>query len=297
MAKLLFVTAEGIGNVIQTLPTLRTLKKVLGHQIDTWWAFGNYPIPHIAPYSDKWFSGGEISNINPAEYVGKVSTYWTRNHMNAGPISEIPLLAMSDSVRPDRSEVDTYMDIARKLGAKEEDLLWYGKCNYTSLTDEYDLVIHDGYKKRGKVSDSWKLKSYPYYCKVVELLSDLKICSVGSWQEFIAGTIDRTGLNLLSTGGVMHNSGLFLGNDSGLYHYANGLGVKNIVIFTYTSTMKNYDKRFHEYSRILQNDRLDCLSCQNTKRFKTCKTRECREIDPEIVANAVREELDGHSVQ
>ncbi len=291
--KLLFITAEGIGNVIQTIPTIRTLKEVLGYQIDTWCAFGNYPIPHIAPYVGKWFSGGEIADINPAEYDGKVSTYWTRNHINAGPIAKIPLLALSDSVRPDRSEVDLYMDLARKLGAKEKDILWYGECNYTQLTDTYDLVIHSGYNRYGTISDNWHLKSYPYYKEVVDLLSDLKICSVGSWQEYIEGTIDRTGLNLLSTGGVIKNSKLFLGNDSGLYHYANGLGVKNMVIFTYTSTTKNYDKGFHKYSRILQNDKLDCLSCQNTRRFKTCATRDCREIDPEIVANAVREELNG----
>ncbi len=296
MKRILFITAEGIGNVIENVPTIRTIKEVLGFEVDVWHAFGNYPIPHITPYASKWFSGGEINRINPKDYVGKVSTYWTRNHVNVGPLAHIPLLAMSDSVRPDRSEVDTYMDLARKLAAKEEDLLWSGKCNYTPLTERYDLVVHDGYNKKGTVSDSWKLKSYPYYKEVVKLLPDLAICSVGSQEEYIEWTIDRTGLNLLSTGGIIKNSKLLLSNDSAMYHYATGLGVKNIVIFTYTSTMKNYDKRFHKYSRILQNDKLDCLSCQNTPRFKTCTTRECREIDPEIAANTVMEELNGPSV-
>ncbi len=296
MKRILFMTAEGVGNVIENIPAIRTIKEVLGFEIDVWHAFGNYPIPHITPYASKWFSGGEIRYINPRDYVGKVSTFWTRNHVNVGPLDQIPLLAMSDSVRPDRSEVDTYMDLARKLGAKEKDLLWSGKCNHTPLTEGYDLVIHDGYNKKGAVSDSWRLKSYPYYREVVKLLPDLSICSVGSQEEYIEWTIDRTGLNLLSTGGIIHNSGLFLGNDSGLYHYANGLGTKNIVIFTYTSTMKNYNKRFHIHSRILQNDKLDCLSCQNTPRFKTCTSRECREIAPEIVAKAVMEELSGHIV-
>ncbi len=293
MKRILFMTAEGIGNVIENIPAIRTIKEVLGFEIDVWHAFGNYPIPHITPYVDKWFSGNEIKHINPKDYIGKVSTYWTRNHVNVGSLVRIPLLAMSESVKPNRPEVDTYMDLARKLGAREEDLLWSGKCNHTPLTEGYDLVMHDGYNKKGTVSDSWRLKGYPYYKEVVKLLPDLKICSVGSKEEFIEGTVDRTGLGLMATGGVIYNSGLFLSNDSGLYHYANGLGTKNIVIFTYTSTVKNYDKRFHIHSRILQNYKLDCLSCQNTPRFKTCTSRECREIDPEIVAKAVMEELNG----
>ncbi len=291
--KLLFMTAEGVGNVIENIPAIRTIKEVLGFEIHVWHAFGHYPIPHITPYASKWFSGNEIRRINPTDYVGKVSTYWTRNHVNIRLLKNIPLLAMSDSVRPDRSEVDTYMDLARKLGAKEEDLLWTGECNYAPLTEEYDLVIHDGYNKKGVVSDSWRLKSYPYYKEVVELLPDLKICSVGSRDEYIEGTLDRTDLGLLATGGVIHNSILFLGNDSGLYHYANCLKTSNVVIFTYTSTMKNYDKRFHIHSRILQNNKLDCLSCQNTPRFKICMSRECREIDPEIVAKTVMEGING----
>lgn len=291
MKRILFMTAEGVGNVIENIPAIRTIKEVLGFEIDVWHAFGNYPIPHIIPYASKWFSGNEIRHIKLKDYVGKVSTYWTRNHVNIRLLVNIPLLAMSDSVRPDRSEVDTYMDLARKLGAKEEDLLWSGKCNYAPLTEEYDLVIHDGYNKKGTVSDSWRLKGYPYYKEVVKLLPDLKICSVGSKEEHIEGTVDRTGLGLLATGGVIYNSVLFLGNDSGLYHYANCLGIRNIVIFTYTSTVKNYDKRFHIHSRILQNDKLDCLSCQNTPLFKTCTSRECREIDPEIVADIIKKEI------
>jgi len=193
-----------------------------------------------------------------------------------------------------RSEVDVYMDIARDLGAEEKDLIWHGECNYNKLRkakNYYDIVIHNGYNRFGTVSDNWHLKSYPYYKEVVNLLHEFKICSVGSKDEYIEGTDNKTGLDLLTSLGIIKNSKLLVSNDSGLYHCANALSIPNIVIFTYSSTVKNYDKKFHKYSKILQNDKLDCLSCQNTSRFKTCTTRECRNIDPKIVSNTVRETL------
>ena len=290
--KIIFCTGEGTGNVVQTLPAVRTIKEVLGYDIDYFHAFGHYKIPKISPHVGKWFTGNEIVLLKSSEYVGKVSTKWARNHLNTGGLSKLVLRVPISKISIKRSEVDVYMDIARSLGAEEKDLLWHSGCLYKEVEEKCDLVIHDGYNKHGLPRDNWHLKSYPYYKEVVSLLGDLKICSVGDSSEWIKGTINKTGTDLLTTLGIIKNSKMLLGNDSGLYHCANALGVDNIVIFTYTSTVKNYDKRFHRYSTILQKEGLDCLSCQNTPRFKTCKTRECREIPPETVAAAVKEMLD-----
>ena len=292
MRRIIFATAEGLGNVLQTLPVIRTIREVLGYKIDFWHAYGSFKIPKIFPYVDNWIVGGDINKINPNDYTGTVSTFWTLQVMNRGRLQAIPLLGKSDRVRPDRSEVDTYMDIARDIGVKEEDILWYGVCDHKSMDRKYDVVIHDGYNRKSP-DKSWQLKSYPYYDKVVELLPEFEICSIGGNDEFITGTTCETGLDLLSSMGIIANSRLFVGNDSGLYHCANALQVKNMAIFTYTSTMKNYNSKFHKYSEILQNDELDCLSCQNTPRFKTCTDRECRKIDPEIIANKIRKSLNG----
>jgi ADP-heptose:LPS heptosyltransferase len=119
---------------------------------------------------------------------------------------------------------------------------------------------------------------------------DLKICSVGDKREYIKGTVDRTGMSLLDTLGLIKNSKLFIGNDSGLYHCANALSIPNLVIFTFTSTVKNYDKRFHKYSKIIRKD-LTCSPCQGTIRFNSCEDHGCRDIDPDGVVNAVYNEL------
>jgi len=287
--RILFCTGEGIGNTIQTIPVICTLKEILGYSVDMWHAFGAFHIPHIIPYVDKWFVGNEIARANFTEYIGLVSTFWTRDY-----IKIIPRLKLMNKIQPlkmNRSEVDTYMDIARDLGARDEDLIWYGNCCYNKTNEKYDVVISDGYNRQG--SADWSIKQYPYYKEVITLLKErsLDICALGAPNEHISGTVDRTGLNLLDSLGIIKNSRLVLSNDSGLYHAANALGVQNIVIFTATSIEKNYDSRFHKFSTIIGRDDLDCRPCQAGRKWKTCKTWECREIDPKIIAEKVEELL------
>jgi len=287
--RILFCTGEGVGNVIQTIPVLRTLRESLGVKIDFWYVYGTFQLPKIIPYVDKWIVGNQIRNVDMNRYVGVVSTKWTRKHIKNLPI---PILNKISDLSMIRSEVDCYMDIARSLKVNEEDLLWCGTCNYNRSDEFYDVVIHNGYNFKG--SSDWKLKSYPRYKEVVKLLAgDVSLCSVGSKGEYIKGTIDKTGLNILDSLGIIKNAKVFLGNDSGLYHCANALDVPNLVIFTYTSTEKNYDKRFHRKAKIICREDLECRWCQCEPRFKTCKTRECRNIDPTIIVNKVMEMLNG----
>lgn len=291
MKKLLFCTGEGIGNIIQTIPVLRTLKEVLNYEIHFFKIFGAYSVPkNIFPYVDKWFDKKDISNINPHDYHGKVLTWWVRNYPGINYLSSIPLLNTPVPFSYTRSEVDCYMQIARDLGAKEEDLIWHGNCNYNKTDEKYDIVIHNGYKK-DRAFD-WSVKSYSHYEKVVNILKkDFNICSVGSEDEYIKNTINKTGLKLLDTLGIIKNSKLLLSNDSGLYHCANALEAKNVVIFTATSIIKNYDKRFHKYSTIMGRDDLECRPCQGNSKFRNCKERWCRDINPEIVVAKIKEIL------
>lgn len=281
--KILFCTGEGIGNVVQCSSVLRTLKEVLGYKIDVWFAFGGYPInQNLFPYVDRWIVGNQL-RLKPSEYEGVVSTWWTRDYIKQIPL---PLLNKPTALSMDRSEVDTYMDIARDLGVKEEDIIWAGECNYKEADEKYDVIIHDGYNRHG--SADWSIKSYPHYEKVVECLGGLKVCSVGSKDEYIKGTEDKTGLDLLYVMGMIKNSRIFIGNDSGLYHCANALKTDNIVIFTATSIEKNYDERFHKYSTIITRDDLECRPCQKGRGWKNCENWECRNISPEVVLKGIK---------
>jgi len=287
--RILFTTGEGIGNVMQCLPVIRTLREVLNYDVDFWCAFGSFSVPKIIPYVDKWFIGSQINTVDMSKYVGLVSTLWTTNH-----IKNIPLQLLNN-IKPlsmEISEVSIYMDIARDLGAKEEDLIWYGECLYNKRKEKYDIVLNNGYNRAG--SANWQIKSYPYYKELTSLLIDegYSVCSVGAPNEHIKGTVNLTGLNLLDSLGVIKNSKLLISNDSGLYHCANALGVQNLVIFTATSIDKNFDYRFHKFSTIIGRDNLKCRPCQAGRRWnRDCKDWQCRKIDPQDIVEIVRNKL------
>lgn len=295
---ILFCTGQGIGNVIQCIPIIWTLKEVLGYSVDFWHAYGDYPLPNnLFQNINKFLTSKEIYDININDYCGKVYTGWIRHNNKvlkiADSVLKIPKLA--ETVKPlsmDQSEVDTYMDIARDLGVAEKDLIWHGNCNYNKVDKHYDIVISNGYNYKSAVG--WERKSYPYYEEVVRLLnSKYKICSIGSSQEYINGTVNETGLSLLDSLGIIKNSRLLLSNDSGMYHCANALDTYNITIFTATNIKKNYDKRFHKYTIIVGRDDLVCRPCQNTNRWCACKFFECQNIKPEVIVDTIIRKLNG----
>jgi len=287
MKRILFCTGEGIGNFVQTIPVIRTLKEVLGYKVDVWWAFSSYLYSgKMIPYADRMFFGQGIEKAKADDYVGKVATTWVKHLKDVAQLSKIKLLNEIKPLRMDRSEVDIYMDIARELGAEEKDLLWHGNCNYGEVEEKYDIVIHNGYNIHG--SADWSIKSYPHYEELVEYLEGLSVCSVGAKHEYINGTKNETNKDLMYTLGLIKNCRLFLGNDSGLYHCANALEKDNIVLFTATSIAKNYNRKFHKYSTVITRDDLECRPCQANRGWKNCITKDCKEIDPEVILNAIK---------
>lgn len=293
--KLLFATGEGIGNVIQTIPVIRTLQ-VFGYSVDFWHAFGSFPIhKKIIPYVENWFYGVEVGRINCNAYDGFVSTFWTRNYVKSISGLGLRLLNKIKPLTMDRSEIDVYMDIARDIGIEDDKIVWTGECLYNrniKVNKDIDVIIHNGYNPHGAAN--WSIKSYPYYHVVARKLVDggYKVASVGSKREYIEGTVDLTGLPLLDTFSFLKECKVFLGNDSGLYHVANALGTTNVVIFTATSIKKNYDARFHRDANIICREDLGCSPCQAERRWvKDCTTWDCRDIDSNVVVDKLIELL------
>lgn len=293
---IIFASGEGIGNTIETLPTLRTIKEVLGFDIVYWHAFGSFSIPgNLLNYISKFVSGKKISTVHPKDFAGVVSTRWAGSHIKILLAAGLKLLAGVYQLSMEKSEVDTYMNIARDLGAAEQDLIWAGNCRYNRVDRKYDIVISNGYNPSH--NGYWKIKSYPYYTDVARLLGKkYRVCSIGTRQEYVKGTFNETGLSLLDSLGIIKNSRLLISNDSGMYHCANALEVPNIVIFTATSVLKNYDKRFHRYATVIGRDDLACRPCQRKGGgcgWEKCKTWECRNIKPEVIVKKTEELLNG----
>lgn len=278
--KILFCTGEGIGNVIQTIPVIRTIKERLGYDIDFWHMFGSFRVPKLIPYVDEWYIDGHLHD-DMNQYRGYVTTLWTQ-------AARLPIKRLN-TPRPlkmeGESEVDTYMHIARDLGVEEEDLIWSGDCLYNNREEKFDIVLNNGYNPVG--SANWKIKSYPHYEELAKLLKNrgYSVCSIGTPQEHIEGTENMTRLPLLDSLGIIKNSKMLICNDSGMYHCANALNKTNITIFTATSIEKNHDRRFHIHSTLIFRDDLSCRPCQATHKWnKDCKTWDCREIKPEYIA-------------
>jgi len=288
MQNIVVLHGEGIGNCIELLPTLATLKN-MGFSLYYCHLFGSFNVPAglLSPYIADFISVQQCINIDIRNFVGKVSTLWGKNHVDIGNLRGLPLLNTIQNLKMTRSEVDTYMDIARDLGARKKELIWHAECSYKKSNKYYDVVLNNGYNRVG--SANWVIKSYQYYDEVVRLLKkDFKICSIGGKEEYINNTDDQTGLPLLESLGVVKNAKLLIGNDSGVYHCANSLSVPNITIFTATSIEKNYDSRFHKFSKLIYRDDLECRPCQYRKGWKNCKSWDCREIPPERIVEEAR---------
>lgn len=269
--RILFCHGEGLGNVVQTVPVVRTLSQRF--IVDYWHAFGTYKIPHIIPYIDNWFIGDEISKLNTENYLGAVKTHFP-------PSPPLPILAESPPLTFNRSEVDTYMDIARQLLIKP---IWHGPIFGKPMSKEYDVILNNGYNPVG--SANWKIKSYPYFDEIASELTkkDLVVAELGITKHPIPTTINKTNLSLRDSLSELAKANLFIGTDSGLYHCANALNIDNLVIFTATTTTKNYDPRFHKKAKIISKA-LPCQPCQDERRWnKDCDSWLCREIDPDYI--------------
>ena len=287
--KVIVLHAEGLGNVIEIFPLLRTLKEVLGFELHFCHLFGSYSLDSLKiPYVSKILSAVELSTIDPKEYLGKIATAWVSNYISAGNLYKIPLLTRIYPIKMDESEVSVYLNVARELGAKEEDLLWEVDLDVKPAPEHFDVILANGYNKLG--SANWKIKSYPYYNELVSIFKNhgLTVASIGAPLEYITGTVNMTGLSLAKSAQLIKASKCVISNDTGVYHLANVLGTLNFPIFTATSVTKNYDERFHRNAVIIRRTDLDCMPCQDRRLWNTsCQNWLCREIAPENIVKQV----------
>ncbi len=113
------------------------------------------------------------------------------------------------------------------------------------------------------------------------------IITTGMPHEYVPGTIDRTGTPLVETLSTIADAAYMIANDSGLMHVADGIGVPVSAIFAPTSVVKNGP--LSPESQVIPPVK-DCVPCQFTERFKSCKCS--GEITLDDVLNKVLSHLD-----
>jgi len=298
---ILYVTGEGVGNVIQTLPTIAAIEKVTGLRVDILLTKTNFPIERNLFSGDrKVFYLEDLKAVpNPEKwlkdrYVGKVLTIWGWVHTK----EELFLAGLPTMNSPQQqhmsykiSEVEVYMRAARELGARPKDE-FYDVRSMFDLEDSapsYPVLIANGYNFRNE-QDMWWAKSYERFPKVVQLLKakGLAVCSVGAPREYVKGTNDFTGLSLRETVSLASKATVILCTATAMYHIGAALRRPVVSLFTFSNTNKNRHSKFHATTTILTTGVKCQATCQQNLRWKKCpRNYVCRAFDPAVVAKTV----------
>ena len=138
----------------------------------------------------------------------------------------------------------------------------------------------------GSKSGVWMSKRWPYYSELAAKLvaSGFRVASFGMEEEYVPGTEDMTGGSISEMARSMQQCSYFIGNDSGVMHIANALGIPTIALFAPTNPLTRAPLRTS--SRVLALDK-SCAPCE-CKDPLTFKSSNCRCIG-EIPIAAVEE--------
>jgi hypothetical protein len=263
----------GLGNIIQTTPAVAALRR-RGY-------VAIMATPKTRDYIANVFGTDDV-------YENACVKKTDQLYQNCHPAMFTPGGSMS--------EVELNLAIVKHDPSKDSRR---GFCRYEPTDEVFDIVIANGFNKTISPTD-WAVKAYPHFAAVVAAVPNLRIATVGLPDEHIPGTINRTGIGLGQTFGLIKAASLFISNDTGLYHAAAALGTPSIVLFTMTDTGKNYDRVFHRHTRILSRG-LPCQPCQLTGHKIWLKNKawcgwECQQIPPQDVVAAIKKAAMGKRI-
>ena len=259
---IVLVLSSGFGHIINEMILYKTLSQK--YNVDV---FINEPFAGIS----KLFKGNIYGYVSyppqiTKKYIGKVETLWGKDSR-----VKLPLLIQDvDDLYKNVSEIEGCVRVAKKLGV--DNIIWDLDLNY-DYEQHFDIVVAN----TSRDFKIWDWKRYPYYNELADLLNKkYSVCSIGSKNEYVKGTVDKTGLPIIQSAGLIKNSNLVITNESGIYHLANALKVNNLVLLGGSSFKKIYDERFHKYSIFIYKEK--------NITFKHIRDKKLLDINVDIVA-------------
>jgi len=306
--RVIYSCQEGLGNVLETVPTFLNLL-LLYERVDYYYHFRPdkdnleklKPLKEIVEYcgGSLFVSEEEIEKVGHDEFRGLVTSYQNnevkgvRTLMNCGDRTYI-------------NEVKRNFQAFAKLKPVNIDSVFMKRVRGTTPLNwkqirgnryggkdlkKFDFVLYAG----GFRSGSWDRKRYKKWKDVVDELigRDFTVASVGlsADGDWVEGTEDLTDIGLLETCDLINECKTAMGNDCGLYHFANLIGKENIVVFTATNKKKNCNANgMHRFAHVVSTD----CTCQEDdwsrgNKWKDCSVWRCAEFDHmEIVAEAFK---------
>jgi len=295
MKNILFVVGDGIGNQVQTLPAFFYCKKrypdmsiYVYNVIPTQTSITDFLFSGYC--NDIYYSKKDISKyrfnfqiLTSACYGSQFKGIKVKNNMllsQVHKLSEIRFNLMSVDNHFTKKDFNIVPNILKKISVNK---------------NIPDILIHNGYSKINEWSKKvWFPKSYSRYEKLAKQLKKMgfTVGSIGSKDEYINGTINLTESKLRHSIGMIRSCKLLISNDTSTYHLANAVGTKNIVIFTFTDPIKNFDKDFHKYTTIIRREDLNCSPCQLKGEFGHWLEKDCGWKCRKIQVNQIVQEVE-----
>jgi ADP-heptose:LPS heptosyltransferase len=125
------------------------------------------------------------------------------------------------------------------------------------------IALHAGSK-----GGIWAAKRWPGFAQLAGRLigEGYEAVSVGTTDEYVPGTTDRTGLSIARMAEELSTCEVLVTNDSGVMNVANALGVPIVAIFAPTNPVTRGP--LHARTRILT-PATDCTPCEASTRYKS----------------------------
>lgn len=279
--KILLLSGEGLGNLIQQTPLNTALGKMYDvdllyydrRHLDYWEALIGSPYVNVLnPYTfcrNSLFKeydlvidtiGGNLKKV-PCQVRFKKRFAW-HNRPKRGSVNE----------------VEENMTIAYALGYKSEIPDLY--VNYAPWPEKYDVAI--------QVDTSNDFRTYPYFKEVADILvKNYKVVLIGFKKDFeCSKCIDYRGkTTILQYTGIIKNSEWIITSDSSASHVAAAFKKKTVVIFGPASITKS--SPWNNPNAIILTKNLPCSPCWPD--YKYGCSREClTSIKPEEIVKCIK---------
>lgn len=211
-------------------------------------------------------------------YEGVVAVGWAGALVGGRRWNGLPVL--NDPARQrmsfDRSEVDVCASALDDLGVPRPPAR--GLVNGAADGERFEFVF-----AAGRFDGRWSLKAWPGFAALGEMAGSRACCIGAAAGERVPGVVDKTGLPMSASLNLLAGAGCVVATDCGMYHAACALGVPTVVVFTFTSTVKNWDPEFHRTATVVSVG-LPCQAdCQRNGGWRKCQNLQCQNVLPESV--------------
>jgi glycosyltransferase involved in cell wall biosynthesis len=243
----LMVVGAGLGNVLQATPAIRAVSDTLGHPIDVF---------VTNPRAVSLIGRAQSVNLALADRAMLESRHYDRAFVTSSAGRFVPPVG-TDELATQRPRFEM-----TKAGEWMHETAFY-TLGLTDLLPEFrmsnsqsqDYFVSD-YAYRtprsgivgicsGVRPGVWERRGWPHFEELAGRLRQLgyQTWSFGTKDEYVPGTVDKTGTELRQNLVDMQMCDYFVATDGGIYHMAEGLGIPTLVLFGPTSVIKNGPNR------------------------------------------------------